>query len=65
MVWLGRFSPDKAAHLAIDVARQAGRRSVLVGKCTEPDEQGVMTAVFGDGLHGAVPPSGGTNVRAV
>ena len=39
VVWLGRFSPDKAAHLAIDVARQAGRRIVLVGKCSEPDEQ--------------------------
>ena len=39
VVWLGRFSPDKAAHLAIDVAQQAGRRIVLVGKCSEPDEQ--------------------------
>jgi glycosyltransferase involved in cell wall biosynthesis len=39
VVWLGRFSPDKAAHLAIDVARQAGRRILLVGKCSEPDEQ--------------------------
>jgi glycosyltransferase involved in cell wall biosynthesis len=39
VVWLGRFSPDKAAHLAIDVAQQAGRRILLVGKCTEPDEQ--------------------------
>ena len=44
MVWLGRFSPDKAAHLAIDVARQAGRRIVLVGKCTEPDEQDYFDA---------------------
>jgi glycosyltransferase involved in cell wall biosynthesis len=39
LVWLGRMSPDKAAHLAIDVARKAGRRIVLVGKCSEPDEQ--------------------------
>jgi glycosyltransferase involved in cell wall biosynthesis len=39
VVWLGRFSPDKAAHQAIDVAQQAGRRIVLVGKCSEPDEQ--------------------------
>jgi len=39
VVWLGRFSPDKAAHLAIDVAQQAGRRIVLAGKCSEPDEQ--------------------------
>jgi len=39
VVWLGRFSPDKAAHLAIEVARQAGRRILLAGKCSEPDEQ--------------------------
>jgi glycosyltransferase involved in cell wall biosynthesis len=39
VVWLGRFSPDKAAHLAIDVAQRAGRRILLVGKCSEPDEQ--------------------------
>ncbi len=39
VAWLGRLSPDKAAHLAIDVARKAGRRIVLAGKCTEPDEQ--------------------------
>lgn len=39
VVWLGRLSPDKAAHLAIDVAREAGHRIVLAGKCSEPDEQ--------------------------
>jgi glycosyltransferase involved in cell wall biosynthesis len=39
VVWVGRLSPDKAAHLAIDIARQADRRIVLVGKCSEPDEQ--------------------------
>src|SRR5215210_8534514 len=38
VVWLGRLSPDKAAHLAIDIAREAGRRIVVAGKCTEPDE---------------------------
>jgi glycosyltransferase involved in cell wall biosynthesis len=44
LVWLGRMSPDKAAHLAIDVARKAGRRIVLVGKCSEPDEQAYFDA---------------------
>lgn len=44
LVWLGRLSPDKAAHLAIDVARKAGRRIVLVGKCSEPDEQAYFDA---------------------
>jgi glycosyltransferase involved in cell wall biosynthesis len=39
VVWLGRLSPDKGAGLAIDVARQAGRRIVLAGKCSEPDER--------------------------
>jgi glycosyltransferase involved in cell wall biosynthesis len=38
------MSPDKAAHLAIDVARKAGRRIVLVGKCSEPDEQAYFEA---------------------
>lgn len=39
MLWLGRFSPDKAPHLAIEAARQAGRRIVLAGKLNEPDEK--------------------------
>ncbi|NUT38697.1 MAG: glycosyltransferase family 4 protein [Thermoactinospora sp.] len=39
VLWLGRFSPGKAAHLAIDAARVAGRRIVLAGKLTEPSER--------------------------
>ncbi len=39
LMWLGRTSPDKGAHLAIDMARAAGRRIVLVAKCTEPAER--------------------------
>jgi len=38
LLWLGRFSPDKGAHLAIDAARTAGRRILLAGKLTEPSE---------------------------
>ena len=44
LVWLGRLSPDKAAHLAIDMARDAGRRIVVIGKCSEPDEQAYFDA---------------------
>ncbi|HVX55606.1 glycosyltransferase family 4 protein [Nocardioides sp.] len=39
VLWLGRFSPDKGAHLAIDAARKAGRRIVLAGKLNEPEEK--------------------------
>ena len=38
-LFLGRFHPDKAPHLAIDAARAAGRRILLAGKCSEPVEQ--------------------------
>lgn len=39
VAWIGRFAPDKAPHLAIDAARQAGRRIVLAGKLNEPCER--------------------------
>lgn len=38
VLWLGRFSEDKGAHLAIDAARAAGRRILLAGKLTEQTE---------------------------
>lgn len=38
-VFLGRFHPDKAPHLAIDAAREAGLPVVLAGKCSEPLER--------------------------
>jgi glycosyltransferase involved in cell wall biosynthesis len=38
-LFLGRFHPDKAPHLAIDAARAAGRRILLAGKCSETVEQ--------------------------
>ncbi|MEU7894362.1 glycosyltransferase family 4 protein [Nonomuraea sp. NPDC049152] len=38
VLWLGRLSADKGAHLAIDAARAAGRRIVLAGKLTERAE---------------------------
>ena len=38
VLWIGRFSPDKGAHLAIDAARAAGRRILLAGKLNEDAE---------------------------
>jgi glycosyltransferase involved in cell wall biosynthesis len=38
-MFLGRFHPDKAPHLAIDAARAAGLPIVLAGKCSEPIER--------------------------
>ncbi len=38
LLWIGRFSPDKGAHLAIDAARAAGRRILLAGKLNEAPE---------------------------
>lgn len=37
-LFLGRFHPEKAPHLAIDAARAAGLPIVLAGKCSEPIE---------------------------
>jgi glycosyltransferase involved in cell wall biosynthesis len=39
VVWLGRYCPDKAPHLAIDAALEAGLPIVLAGKCNEPPEK--------------------------
>lgn len=38
-LFLGRYHPEKAPHLAIDAARAAGLPIVLAGKCQEPLEQ--------------------------
>lgn len=38
-LFLGRFHPQKAPHLAIDAARAAGLPIVLAGKCNEPVER--------------------------
>jgi glycosyltransferase involved in cell wall biosynthesis len=38
-LFLGRFHPDKAPHLAIDAARAVGLPIVLAGKCSEPIER--------------------------
>jgi glycosyltransferase involved in cell wall biosynthesis len=38
-LFLGRFHPQKAPHVAIDAARSAGVPIVLAGKCSEPLER--------------------------
>jgi glycosyltransferase involved in cell wall biosynthesis len=38
-LFLGRMNPEKGAHVAIEAARQAGRRLVIAGKCNEPAER--------------------------
>jgi glycosyltransferase involved in cell wall biosynthesis len=38
-LFLGRFHPDKAPHLAIEAARAVKLPIVLAGKCAEPAEQ--------------------------
>jgi glycosyltransferase involved in cell wall biosynthesis len=38
VLFLGRFSPEKGAHLAIDAAGEAGRPILLAGKLREPRE---------------------------
>ncbi|MCF6733674.1 glycosyltransferase family 4 protein [Blastococcus sp. KM273129] len=38
-LFLGRFHPQKAPHLALDAAHAAGVPLVLAGKCSEPVEQ--------------------------
>ena len=38
LVFLGRMTPDKGAHRAIEVARRAGRRLRIAAKCREPAE---------------------------
>jgi len=39
VLFLGRMSPAKGAHLAIDAARAAGIRLVMAAKCREPAER--------------------------
>lgn len=39
LLFLGRMSPDKGAHLAVRAANAVGAPIVLAGKCAEPQEQ--------------------------
>jgi glycosyltransferase involved in cell wall biosynthesis len=57
LLWLGRFCPEKAPHLAIDAARAARRPIILAGKCAEPPERAYFER--------EVRPRLGTDVRYV
>jgi glycosyltransferase involved in cell wall biosynthesis len=39
VLFLGRLSPEKGVHLALDAARQAGVKLIVAGKCAEPAER--------------------------
>ena len=38
-LFLGRMSPDKAPHLAIDACKEAGLDLIIAAKCSEPRER--------------------------
>ena len=42
-LFLGRFCPEKAPHLAVEAARAARLPIVLAGKCAEPAERAYFT----------------------
>ncbi|MDI3329131.1 MAG: glycosyltransferase family 4 protein [Micrococcus sp.] len=44
VLFLGRCTPDKGMHLAIDIARTAGRPIRLAAKCREPEERSYFEA---------------------
>jgi glycosyltransferase involved in cell wall biosynthesis len=44
VLFLGRCTPDKGMHLAIDAARAAGRKIMVAAKCTEPAETAYFEA---------------------
>ena len=46
LLFLGRFCPDKGAHLAIDVARAAGLPIVLAGRVSQPPERAYFEEVI-------------------
>lgn len=54
LLFLGRFNPDKGAHLAIDAARAAGRRLLLAGKLNEPAERAYFADAVAPRLGGGV-----------
>jgi glycosyltransferase involved in cell wall biosynthesis len=64
VLFMGRMSPDKGAHLAIDAARAAGRRIVLAGKVNEEIEQTYFTNEVKPRLGGDAEFIGEANMTA-
>lgn len=51
LVWSGRIAPEKAPHLAVQVARRAGRRLRLAGPVSDPAYYAeVLRPLLGDGV---------------
>jgi glycosyltransferase involved in cell wall biosynthesis len=50
-LFLGRFCPDKAPHLALEAAHEAGLPLVLAGKCAEPAERAYFKTHVAPRLH--------------
>lgn len=53
-LFLGRLTPDKGVHLAIEAAREAGIELVIAGKCQEGPEQDYFAAEIEPRLHAGV-----------
>lgn len=51
VVWLGRFTEDKGAELAVRACRAAGLPLVLAGRCVEPVERRYLEEVLTPLLH--------------
>jgi glycosyltransferase involved in cell wall biosynthesis len=54
LLFLGRMSPTKGAHRAVEVARQAGLPLKLAGKCREPLERAYFDAYVHPALGGEI-----------
>lgn len=54
LLWLGRFSPDKGAHNAIEAAKAIGARLVLAGKLNEKPERDYFDEVIRPSLGGKI-----------
>ena len=49
LVWFGRMVPEKAPHLAVEIARRAGRRLLLAGPVSDPAYwQSSLVPLLGD-----------------
>jgi glycosyltransferase involved in cell wall biosynthesis len=53
-LFLGRLSPDKGLHLAIEAAAEAGLRLVVAAKCQEPAERDYFRRQIAPRLHDGV-----------
>ncbi|MFI8633394.1 glycosyltransferase [Microbacterium sp. NPDC077663] len=51
LVWFGRIVPEKAPHLAVEVARRLGRRLIIAGRIgDEVYARNVLLPLVGDGI---------------